>query len=63
MEMAAVYTVQDYAEAPFHPNRTKDELKRLKGLSKPELQQEARRYGVQEEGTKAEIIDRIKNAL
>lgn len=57
----SVYLAEDYTNAPFHPNRTKDETKRLKRLSKGELLLEATQVGVviPEKITKEELVQKI----
>jgi len=61
LQATSVYLAEDYTNAPFHPNRTKDETKRLKRLSKGELLAEATQLGVvtQAKITKEELVQKI----
>jgi len=61
LSATSVYLAEDYTNAPFHPNRTKDETKRLKRLSKGELLLEATQLGVMvpEKITKEELVQKI----
>ncbi|MDD9223485.1 endonuclease domain-containing protein [Aeromonas hydrophila] len=61
LSATSVYLAEDYTNAPFHPNRTKDETKRLKRLSKSELLVEATQVGVvlPEKITKEELVQKI----
>ncbi|WP_323894912.1 endonuclease domain-containing protein [Aeromonas caviae] len=61
LQATSVYLAEDYTNAPFHPNRTKDETKRLKRLSKSELILEATQVGVvlPEKITKEELVQKI----
>ena len=66
LKSSASYIQQDYSKASFHPNRTKDEMKRLKRLTKVELVQEAMQLGLDAcalHGTKDQLLAMIRKAL